>query len=122
MLGIPKATTLALMVVALGLVFAQSASAHEIKNIETRCALIALKKARETEPQKKGTPVGPNADEVYTMEVALDLQRWMLLEGKTVSGTHWFWVERRGQPERWDDMRRAVYSRARPQAGSAAAP
>lgn len=26
----------------------------------------------------------------------------------------WLWLERSGQPERWMDMRRAVYSRAKP--------
>lgn len=54
--------------------------------------------------------------------VALDLQQWILLHGKTGAGSQWLWVERRAKPERWDDMRRAVYSRARPQAESAAAP
>lgn len=30
---------------------------------------------------------------------------------------HWLWLERRMHPERWADLRRAVYSRARPDAG-----
>ncbi|MES2787224.1 MAG: hypothetical protein V4684_17290 [Pseudomonadota bacterium] len=56
------------------------------------------------------------------IEVALDLQRWILLQAKTGAGSQWLWVERSAKPERWDDMRRAVYSRARPQAERAAAP
>jgi len=53
--------------------------------------------------------------------VALDLQQWILLQWQAEAGSRWLWVERRAKPERWDDMRRAVYSRARPQAPSAAA-
>ncbi len=51
-----------------------------------------------------------------SLEVGLDLQRWLLLRltgGKVV---RWFWLERARYPERWEDLRRAVYSRARPQA------
>ncbi len=54
--------------------------------------------------------------------VALDLQQWLLLRWEAEAGVRWLWVERRARPERWDDMRRAVYSRARPQAPTAAAP
>ncbi|WP_048441205.1 hypothetical protein [Caenimonas sp. SL110] len=53
--------------------------------------------------------------------VALDLQQWILLQWRAEAGSQWLWVERRARPERWDDMRRAVYSRPRPQAPGAAA-
>ncbi|MGH6624960.1 MAG: hypothetical protein ACRECD_00175 [Burkholderiaceae bacterium] len=50
--------------------------------------------------------------------VALDLQRRMLLcwcgePGPSPSLRQWLWLERKRQPGRWDDLRRAVYSRAR---------
>ncbi len=50
--------------------------------------------------------------------VALDLQGRMLLcwcgEPAPSAGLRqWLWLERGRQPERWDDLRRAVYSRAR---------
>jgi hypothetical protein len=51
------------------------------------------------------------------LEVSLDLQRSMLVrwagEG---AGPQWFWLERASRVERWDDLRRAVYSRAATQA------
>ena len=42
----------------------------------------------------------------------LDLQRVMLLRWDSAGATRWFWLERGMQPARWDDLRRAVYSRA----------
>jgi len=50
------------------------------------------------------------------MAVALDLQRTSLLRWTADGASRWIWVERAARPERWDDMRRAVYSRARPTA------
>jgi toxin CptA len=50
------------------------------------------------------------------VEVALDLQRVLLLHWKAGGGSHWIWLERAARAERWDDLRRAVYSRARPKA------
>jgi len=47
------------------------------------------------------------------LEVGLDLQRWLLLRWKSGNASHWLWLERTGRLERWDDLRRAVYSRAR---------
>lgn len=50
------------------------------------------------------------------VEVALDLQRTLLLRWTADGAARWIWVERAARPERWDDLRRAVYSRARPTA------
>jgi toxin CptA len=47
-----------------------------------------------------------------TLEVGLDFQRWLLLRCACGNATHWLWVERASLAERWDDLRRAVYSRA----------
>lgn len=51
-----------------------------------------------------------------TLEVGLDLQRWLLLRFCGSDSSHWCWLARTSLPERWDDVRRAVYSRARPEA------
>ena len=58
---------------------------------------------------------GAQAEE-GTPEVGLDLQRWLLLRWSGAAASHWLWLQRARQPERWDDLRRAVYSRAKPQA------
>ncbi|MBA3771767.1 MAG: hypothetical protein H0X13_04535 [Ramlibacter sp.] len=50
------------------------------------------------------------------LEVSLDLQHWLLLRWRGESASHWLWIERAKHLERWPDLRRAVYSRARPQA------
>jgi hypothetical protein len=53
-----------------------------------------------------------------TPEVALDAQRLLLLRwwGSARHARHaqWLWLERSARPALWDDLRRAVYSRARP--------
>ena len=41
-----------------------------------------LKKARYADPPKKGTPYGPYADQVFTLETALVKTRWMRAEDK----------------------------------------
>ncbi|NPC56191.1 hypothetical protein [Caenimonas soli] len=51
-----------------------------------------------------------------SLEVGLDLQRWLLLRFTGGKVVRWLWLERARHPERWEDLRRAVYSRARPQA------
>ncbi|HSV78048.1 MAG TPA: hypothetical protein VLK85_02440, partial [Ramlibacter sp.] len=51
-----------------------------------------------------------------TVEVSLDLQHVMLLRWHGGGAAQWLWPEKASQPGRWDDLRRAVYSRARPQA------
>ncbi|MES2975020.1 MAG: hypothetical protein V4757_15505 [Pseudomonadota bacterium] len=47
----------------------------------------------------------------------LDVQHCLLLRFHGAKGTQgaprWLWLERRSRVERWDDLRRAVYSRAR---------
>ena len=55
-------------------------------------------------------PTGTGADGV---EVALDLQRVLLVRLRTAHRSHWLWLERSRCPHRWLDLRRAVYSRAR---------
>lgn len=47
-------------------------------------------------------------------EVQWDLQGhlWVCVRGAAGRPRIWLWLERRWQPERWDDLRRAVYSRA----------
>ncbi len=47
-----------------------------------------------------------------TIEVTLDLQNCLLLRWTPENGPRWFWLERARSAERWDDLRRAVYSRA----------
>jgi toxin CptA len=51
-----------------------------------------------------------------SVEVALDLQRSLLISWRDAAASHWIWLDRAACPGRWDDMRRAVYSRARPSA------
>jgi toxin CptA len=48
--------------------------------------------------------------------VSLDLQRWLLLRWTSGQRVRWLWLEQARGVERWGDVRRAVYSRARPQA------
>jgi toxin CptA len=48
------------------------------------------------------------------LEVSLDLQRSMLVRSAGKGASRWFWLERASRAERWDDLRRAVYSRAAP--------
>ena len=48
------------------------------------------------------------------LEVSLDLQRWLLLRWSGGHRVRWLWLESAGGAERWDDLRRAVYCRARP--------
>jgi hypothetical protein len=57
-----------------------------------------------------------------TLQAVLDLQDVLLLRWHAASGVQrWLWAERRVQPATWDDLRRAVYSRARPGGGSSQA-
>jgi len=59
------------------------------------------------------------ANEVF---VGLDLQAWLLLRWTAGGTSHWLWLDRASRTDRWDDLRRAVYSRARPQAPQQARP
>ncbi|HYF42134.1 MAG TPA: hypothetical protein VEA35_06750 [Ramlibacter sp.] len=56
------------------------------------------------------------------VEVCLDLQGAMLLRCPAPSPVQWLWLERSAAPARWDDIRRAVYSRANPDAMQRAEP
>ena len=51
-----------------------------------------------------------------SVEVGLDLQRALLLRWTAGDASRWVWLDRNTCAERWDDVRRAVYSRARPKA------
>jgi len=64
----------------------------------------------------------PGGSQAGSPEVAVDLQRWMLLRWAANNAVRWLWLERSRCGERWDDVRRAVYSRARPEAPRGAQP
>lgn len=49
------------------------------------------------------------------LQVALDVQHLLLVRFRAAGAGGWFWLER-GGGERWDELRRAVYSRAGPAA------
>lgn len=49
------------------------------------------------------------------LQVAVDFQRLLLVHWRAAGKRGWFWLER-GGGGRWDELRRAVYSRARPAA------
>jgi len=51
-----------------------------------------------------------------SVEVGLDLQRALLLRWSAGDLSRWIWLDRDTRADRWDDVRRAVYSRARPKA------
>lgn len=53
---------------------------------------------------------------VQDVESVLDLQSSMLLRWKAQGASQWIWLDRDTCVERWDDLRRAVYSRARAKA------
>ena len=61
-----------------------------------------------------GSAIG--APDAAALEVALDLQRHMLVRRCGAKASRWLWLERSRDVHRWDDLRRAVYSRARPDA------
>ena len=52
----------------------------------------------------------------------LDLQSLLLLRWRAPGRTRWLWAERSRLPARWDALRRAVYSRASPEAPSRVEP
>jgi len=55
-------------------------------------------------------------------QVSLDLQHWILLRWDAGRRSSWLWLERTSRPDQWPDLRRAVYSRARPEAPPAVRP
>jgi toxin CptA len=60
-------------------------------------------------------------EEAGTVRVALDLQRCLLLSWSG-RGLRWLWLERSAAPAHWAALRRAVYSRANPDALPGAEP
>lgn len=57
-----------------------------------------------SEPAQPGAP--------GQLELSLDLQHTILARWHDGGARRWLWLERRRCPERWNDVRRAVYSRA----------
>lgn len=60
--------------------------------------------------------------EPLSVEAALDLQHVLLLRWRAPGCSGWLWLERSHRPARWDELRRAVYSRANPDALQRAEP
>ncbi|HYW55991.1 MAG TPA: hypothetical protein VE934_03475 [Polaromonas sp.] len=59
-------------------------------------------------------PEGHASTPALELSVAIDFQQVLLLKLKNHdNAVCWLWVERQAQPERWMDLRRAVYSRRR---------
>ena len=56
------------------------------------------------------------------LQITLDLQQRLLVRWHGPGRVRWLWLERQRCPERWFDLRRAVYSRARPAALPAVRP
>jgi toxin CptA len=50
-----------------------------------------------------------------SVRVSVDLQQVLLVRWRAEGSAQWLWLERASAPERWADLRRAVYSRARPE-------
>ena len=68
------------------------------------------------DPDPKGVPWALSAPP----EVLLDMQTRLWVSVLPAGRSRiWLWLERSSQPERWMDLRRAVYSRARPGADNA---
>jgi hypothetical protein len=80
-------------------------------------ALLAWWRSPQGQLQWDGTAwTGPAGTGIDAVEVTLDLQRVLLVRARTGRAAHWLWLERGRCPHRWLDLRRAVYSRARPPA------
>ncbi|MEO7390876.1 MAG: hypothetical protein ABIU58_01800 [Ramlibacter sp.] len=50
-----------------------------------------------------------------SLQVSLDLQDWLLVRWQAGAASQWLVAERTSDAVRWDDFRRAVYFRARPE-------
>ena len=59
---------------------------------------------------------GLHGESAASLDVGLDLQRTLLLRWGVSRSAHWIWLDRQADALRWEDLRRAVYSRARPKA------
>lgn len=56
---------------------------------------------------------GQDVRKVARLSVLLDLQFLMLVRlDEPAQRARWLWLERRARPERWQDLRRAVFSHA----------
>ncbi|CAN5901005.1 hypothetical protein BH11PSE13_BH11PSE13_02090 [soil metagenome] len=56
---------------------------------------------------------GQHVRKVARLSVVLDMQSLMLVRlDEPAQRARWLWLERRARPERWQDLRRAVFSRA----------
>ena len=66
--------------------------------------------------------MAPRCDTPGSLQVALDVQWLLLVRWVGPAGSRWLWLEQQRCPQRWRDLRRAVYSRARPMALAAARP
>ena len=60
--------------------------------------------------------IWPSGSGTGGLDVALDFQNVLLVRRPGAGSAHWLWLERSRCPHRWLDLRRAVYSRARPPA------
>ena len=58
----------------------------------------------------------PGAASGGSLQVALDLQHLLLVRWVGAGDSRWLWLERQRCPQRWRDLRRAVYSPAGPMA------
>ena len=58
----------------------------------------------------------PHTSQAGALEVVVDLQQVLLVRWCGPGFSRWLWLERRRCPDRWLDLRRAVYSRATLQA------
>lgn len=64
----------------------------------------------------------PSTAAMGQVHVVLDLQRFLLLQWNPLQGrAAWMTLERSQHPAAWNDVRRAVYSRPRPQASGVGA-
>lgn len=69
---------------------------------------------------ERAAPHAPSTAILGAPEVLLDLQSHLWVHARpTGGGAVWLWLECSAQPERWMDLRRAVYSRASPGADNA---
>ena len=60
------------------------------------------------------TPAGAPRGRAGELALALDFQSFFLARWEPPGGGGvWLWLERQGDPARWNALRRAVYSRAR---------
>ena len=60
---------------------------------------------------------GGGGEKTGQLAVCLDFQQLLLLRWQAENArAHWLWLERGRMPARWNELRRAVYSRANPDA------